>query len=37
MLVLGGDVRKSKAIFGNEARFFNRANYQGMANSQPMG
>jgi hypothetical protein len=28
MLAFGGDLRKSKAVFGNGGRFFNRANFQ---------
>jgi hypothetical protein len=29
MLAVGGDLRKSKATFGNKGRTFNRANFQG--------
>jgi hypothetical protein len=35
MLAVGGDLRKSKAVFGNGGRFFNRANFQGVANGSP--
>jgi hypothetical protein len=29
MLAFGGDLRKSKSVFGNGGRTFNRSNFQG--------
>jgi hypothetical protein len=35
MRARGGDIRKGKAVFGNGARFLNRANFQGVTNGSP--